>query len=252
MKKFIPLIITTFISITLLSLDITAKVKTSNFIGRVVFSIYYDVVEIVPRLSNLKAENQRLHKELTKLSYKNTQLKEAQLENIKLRKLLDFKQRTELEMTPAEVIGLDYGRFANSIVIDKGEDEGLSYNDPVVTYQGIVGKIIEALPTKSIVQPLYDRNCRVSVLIQKNRTFGILVWESGENLSLKGIPIYADVRENDLVISSGLGGIFPKGFNVGTVDYVTPEPTGLFLEVSVRPTADFSKLEHVLVITGAK
>jgi rod shape-determining protein MreC len=110
--------------------------------------------------------------------------------------------------------------------------------------------LIEVTPSAAFLQYIQDPDFRVSVLIQRSRTAGILAWAPRKGAQVLDVPHHADVEEGDLVVTSGLGELFPKGILVGRVSRVSDEEGGLFQSVSVEPFVQFSHLEEVFVITG--
>jgi rod shape-determining protein MreC len=118
----------------------------------------------------------------------------------------------------------------------------------VVTSQGLVGRVVEVYPSAALVQILLDRNCPVSAMIHRSRVSGILAYEGGTAFRLKNVLWRMDVREGDIVVSSGLGGLYPKGLQLGWVSEVSSNPRDLFKEIVVEPSVDFNSLEEVFVL----
>ena len=133
---------------------------------------------------NLRDENQKLRQFNARLSFDNMQLQEALLENMRLRELLAFKQKTQYDLIPAEVVGHNPQSIFNGLLLNEGSSRGLTPEDPVLTADGLVGKIIVADENSSISQILLDRNSRISAKIQRNRELGIIAWDGGANLKL--------------------------------------------------------------------
>jgi rod shape-determining protein MreC len=200
--------------------------------------------------ARMGSENARLRDAAARLALENFALREAELENVRLRTLLDFKAASWFQLEPAAVLARDAGRFGRALKISKGRGAGLGVNMPVVNHEGLVGKVIEVDAGSSFVQILRDPDCRVSALVQRSRVAGILAWDPREGVRLLDVPHHADVEVGDLIVTSGLGEIFPKGILVGRVESVTFEEAHLFRRIEVEPFVDFSHLEEVFVITG--
>lgn len=188
----------------------------------------------------LTAENRQLKSELM-------QVQEIRLANERLRKLLDFKAEIDLSTLPAQVISEDASSWFRTVVIDKGSDDGVREGMPVVVAEGVVGRTISVAAQQSRVLLITDASSAVASLVQKNRTRGICRGQ-GDSLTLDFALRLEDIAEGDLIVTSGTGGIFPKGLTVGYVEDVSPVEYGLFQPVSVTPTVDFSRLEEVLVL----
>jgi rod shape-determining protein MreC len=225
------------------------RVETGKALGRVVFFPFQKGVSFIEDLVSLRSENRNLNTRLTELSLQIQFLQEYRYENKSLRKLLAFKEKGKFDLLPAEVIGRSPGQMNHTIIIDRGENSGIQVNMPVVTDEGIVGKVSEVSNRTALVQTLLDRNCRVSAFIQKSRGLGIVKWQGGTTLLFDNLPIQEDVRVGDQIISSGLGGIFPKGLQIGVIHNIREGRRGLFHEIEVEPAVT-SKVEDVFIILG--
>ncbi|HID95827.1 MAG TPA: rod shape-determining protein MreC [Candidatus Latescibacteria bacterium] len=203
----------------------------------------------VTKISDLRQENRFLRERNAELSFEVQRLRSIKFENLRLRKLLGFKEQCEFSLLPAEVIAHGTERIVNSILIGVGSEDGVRKDMPVLTAEGLVGRVFRVFPTTAVVQLLTDRNCRVSAtVLNEKRIIGIIEWRGGAVLELKNVPVRSDIKVGDVVVSSGLGGIFPRGLKIGSVTKVGGEELGLFREVEVRPSARFSELEEVFVV----
>jgi len=202
-------------------------------------------------LMYLQRENERLRRRATQLFVENSILKKAQHENKRLRDLLRFEKMSDFRLVPAEVIGWSGDRTVNSIVINVGQHGGIERNMPVITPDGLVGKVYRVTPRAAVVQLLLDPNCRVSAIVQRSRVLGIMEWERGARCLLRNVPIRNDVAEGDTVVSSGMGGVFPKGLMLGYVSAVRGTEWQLFKEIALVPAVDFTHLEEVFVLINA-
>ncbi len=200
------------------------------------------------QLVSTAKENDRLTRQLELIREQNLRYKEVELSNARLRSLLDFKQSMNRQVISAEVIGKDPSPWFQSVIIDKGIDDGVNTGFPVVIPKGIVGQITEASGHYAKVLLLIDQNNAVDGLIQQTRARGIVKGASGEYCIFKYVLRKHEIRTGDIVISSGLDAVFPKGLRIGRVTGVIKRNSGIFQEVSVTPFVDFEKLEEVLVI----
>ncbi|MCH7761216.1 rod shape-determining protein MreC [candidate division TA06 bacterium] len=238
-----------FLSFGMMVMGEKPKVLFGKALGRVVFFPFQKGVSFTRGLLEIKKKSRTLSTRLASLSLENQLLQEFRYENENLRRLVEFKEKGEFEMAPAEVIGRSPGRMNQSLLIDRGKKNGIRINMPVVTYEGIVGKVIELTDHTALVQTLFDRNSRVSSFVQRSRALGILRWRSGTTLLLDNVPIQEDVQIGDRIISSGFGGIFPKGLQAGTIRETREGRRGLFHKIIVEPAVS-SKVEEVFIITG--
>ncbi|PLX97866.1 MAG: rod shape-determining protein MreC [Desulfuromonas sp.] len=186
--------------------------------------------------------NRELHAQLR-------QTEEIVRENDRLRKLLAFVDDLDRAALPAQVIGEDASNWSRTIVINKGARAGLRVGAPVVSADGVVGRIIKIAPNSSRVLLITDASSAVAVLVQRTRTRGV-VRGLGDSLTLEYALRDGDIREGDLLVSSGMGGVFPKGLPLGLVTAVKTDQFSLFQQVTAQTTTDFSHLEEVMVIVG--
>lgn len=206
------------------------------------WSNYLGLLETRQRNLQLDAENRRLKAELR-------QVAEVRLQNTRLRELLALVDEVDRPAMPAQVIGEDASNWARTIVIDKGSRAGLSDGLPVVAAEGVVGRIIKTAPNSSRVLLITDASSAVAALVQRTRARGV-ARGLGVKLSLDYSLRNADIQVEDLLITSGMGGVFPKGLTLGRIAGVERDEFGLFQRVEVTPAADFSRLEEVMVLLG--
>jgi len=192
-------------------------------------------------------ENTRLTKEVRHLQSQLSALTEISLENERLRSLLNFSKEVDLPVLPAQVIAEDVAGWFRTVVIDKGLSDGVREGMPVVVAEGVVGRVIRSAPDQARVLLVTDPSSAVASLVQRNRTRGVCRGQ-GETLSLDFVLRMDDLTPGDTIVTSGTGGIFPKGLVVGIVQEATRKEYGLFQEVTVGPAVDFSRLEEVLVL----
>jgi len=193
-------------------------------------------------------QNQRLKKELGHIQRQLHEARELHIENVRLRELLDFKEKSVYPLTAASVIGYDPTNLSSVIVIDKGTREGISSDLAVITNDGLVGRIIETGRKTSKVLLINDINSGVAALIQRSRQIGLVSGTLTEKLILQYLPIDSDVQISDLVVTSGLSGIYPKGILIGKVTKVREEKGSGEIMAMLEPSADLTQLEEVLVV----
>ena len=181
------------------------------------------------------------------LALGNMQMQEAAWENVRLRKALSFRPLDEsTRVISAEVIGRDPDHIYDTIVINAGREHGVDKDMPVVTPEGLVGHIAQVGASDSVVQLLM--RTRVSALIQATRAQGIVAWIDGQ-FRLQFVEASNLVQEGFLVVSSGLGGRYPKGIPIGRVVEVSQEKRApVFLRVVLKSLVDFAVLEEVFVL----
>jgi len=209
-------------------------------------------------LRGVERENERLLRQVRELKRENYHLREQAIENERLRRLLKFKPRKDIESwIPAQVRADDLSGLYKTVSINKGSLHGIKPRMAVITYESaLVGQILDEPGsnigyTVSQVLLLTDSRSRVEVMVQRpgSRAKGILVGRpESDECELLYVDRLADVREGDLLISSGYGGVFIKGWPAGRVVEIERDPSRFYPRIRVEPVADFSRLEEVMVI----
>ncbi len=199
-------------------------------------------------IADVSDENERLQKEIDKLIRQNNELNEQLRQRGRIGDLMDYQQERQLKSVVATVIGRDPTQWARVVFINKGTQDGLRENLAVVTNAGVVGYVIQAGLNTSKVMLIVDGRSAVDTLFGFDRISGIVVGTGMEFCEMKYVPITAEVNVGDRILSSGLGGIYPKGLVVGVVISITKATQGLFQEISIAPSADFGRLEEVLIL----
>ncbi len=204
-------------------------------------------------LTKSQEENVLLHATIRDLKSRNNQLQEEALENNRLKKLLALKESLLYSTIAARVIAQAPGDMFTTVLIDKGDKDGIAVNMPVVTYnddnQGVVGKVSEVMDDTSVVLLLTNPVCKISVLITRTRFDGLLEGRAQVNqCRLNYLSLDADVKAGDTVVTSGKGSLFPKGLIIGKVTEVSITEGKLYKSARVSPVIDLTRLEEVLVI----
>lgn len=247
-KEYFILLLLILISLILLALNDNPQIKQIRSYTVGLIGVAQNTLTLFPNFFNLQKENEILRQLNVTLSDEVSRLREAKLENVQLRRLLKFKQESTYKLITADVIGKSLYLLRNTITLNSGYADSVRVNMPIITEQGIVGRIIATSANYSIGQILYNKDFRTSVKIQRSRVDGILAWAGGDFLLMKNVSKKQDVRAGDLVITSEYSKIFPSNFKVGIVTKVTENPISLFKEIQIEPTIDFAKLEQVFII----
>jgi rod shape-determining protein MreC len=198
-------------------------------------------------LRDVEAENEALKKQLADAQIELQELRGQAHRSRGFERLLELRDRTELKTTAAEVIGAAATPDFRTLTINKGTDDGVEADMAVIAPAGAVGRVVVPSGRAAKVQLLIDRNAAAGVLIERSRAQGVLVGGGDDLLSLEYVADMADVVVGDVVVTSGIDGIFPKGFSVGRIETIEKTSGGL-RKITVRPSVDFSSLEEVLVV----
>ncbi|MGQ0732641.1 MAG: rod shape-determining protein MreC [Acidobacteriota bacterium] len=197
-------------------------------------------------LRDVEVQNAALRRELRALQVELQQVRAQAQRTDSLRRLLDLREHTSVETTAAEIIGAAPDPEFRTLTIDKGTSDGLRADMAVIAPAGVVGRVILPSLRAAKVQLLIDASAAAGAMIERSRAQGVVIGQ-GTRLRMEYVPGSADVQVGDLVVTSGIDGVYPKGFVIGTVDRVERGP-GTFHDIVVRPTVDFSRLEEVLVV----
>lgn len=203
------------------------------------------------RWGQVQEENSRLRYQNAMLQIRNSQLAEAHFENLRLREMVGFAETTPMKLLATRIIGSSGPAAMNTIVLNVGYGQGVRENMPLVSADGLVGKIITVSTTHSIAQLLTDRSFRVAALVQRSRVQGVFQWEGFNSGLLTGVYLSADVKVGDWVVTSGQNSLFPLGLKIGVVSQIDAAHAGFFQRIYVKPRLDFSRLEEVFVILDA-
>ena len=213
-------------------------------------SVYYPaqvVVSSVNRIHSVSYENGCLKRENARLKMERDNLREGMEELQRLRELVHFDNVWDYSIVTARVIGKNPGRFLTTFVVNRGTEHGIEMNMPVFTTHGLVGRISAVSNSHSKVQLLPDPSLHVSVMVQRTRVVGFLEGGSVNYLNAS-IPSYTGVHEGDTVVTSGLGGIYPKGIGIGVVRSMHKGDLDVVTELELDPFQNFTHLEEVFIM----
>lgn len=199
-------------------------------------------------LQGVEEENRQLRRDLDALQGQNNQLLESASATKRLTALLEFKAQARPTMIAAQVIGRDTGNWYRTIILDKGQADGIQADMGVITPAGVVGRIVKTTAATSVVLLVTDPNNAIAGLIQRTRDEGIVEGTMQGLAHLKYIPLLSGVRAGDRVVTSGLVGGFPRGLAIGTITSIDKEEGALFQSADLTPDVDGNRVEEVLVI----
>ncbi|MEW6427646.1 MAG: rod shape-determining protein MreC [Thermodesulfobacteriota bacterium] len=215
--------------------------KGSGAVGRI-WDRYINLIGV-------QEENTRLRVKIEELTLKLSAYREEAARTSGLRALLDMKESLPAPRLSCEIIGRDPSLWFRTVVVNRGANDGLRPGLPAVNAEGVVGQVIDAGPYHAKILLAIDPNSAIDVIVQRSRTQGIIKGD-GTGYQLNYVLQNADVQKGDILITSGMGGFFPKGLPVGVVEEVIQSKRGMFQQITVRPTVDFSRLETLLLLLG--
>lgn len=228
------------------AVPVRAPLLALRALGRGIAKTFGDV-------ATLGDECARLRDEVGRLTREAAERHEVELQNERLRRLLDFRTRQhQVELTAAAVVGRDPHPWRRTLLIDKGSADGVGRDDPVLVTDGVVGRVVEVYRSSARVLLLQDLQSSIGAMLQRTRSTGDAQGTGEELLVMRNLPLDAGVKAGDAVVTSGMSTFYPKGLQVGTVASTRRDDKRLDLEVRIRPSADLSRCEEVLVMRRLK
>jgi rod shape-determining protein MreC len=204
----------------------------------------------------LQDENQRMAAEMSRLMGEVRELKTLDSENARLREQLDFARRSDRALLPCEVIARNREGWWQSVRVDKGSGQGVARGMAVVSVEGLVGRTVEVSEHTCDVLLISDPACKVAAQVARTGSFGIVAgrgpsWKGQAICRMEFINKNDEIRAGDEVVTSGLGGVYPRGLLVGYVDRVVLDASGLYQYADVVAKADIGKFEYAFVVANA-
>ncbi|HUJ79328.1 MAG TPA: rod shape-determining protein MreC [Nitrospiria bacterium] len=199
-------------------------------------------------LWNLGDENHRLRDQVARLEQEVTHLQEQLSASGRRDALTAFGKTLADQAMVADVIGRDPTNWYQSVVINRGQRDGVKVDMGVAVQEGVVGRVIKVMPKTAVVLLVSDRDSVVPGMIQRGRDEGLIQGTGGKQLRMKYVSTLASVQVGDLVITSGLAGMFPKELRIGTVTAIERMPDAISQQLMLAPAVDLNRLEEVLVL----
>jgi rod shape-determining protein MreC len=247
-KEYAVLSLLLVVSLVLMALNDNTQIRHIRGLATVVFGVMQDQLAFVPRYFSLRKENDILRRMNVDLADEASLLREAKLENDRLRRLLGFKDVSHYSLVAARVVGKNLTLLRNTITLSVGKLDGILPHMPVVGDGGLVGVVSNVSDHYSVVRILYNADFRASAKSQRSRVDGILAWD-GDDLMLTNVAKNLDIVAGDTLITSDYSSTYPPNIRIGTVSEVAEQQGSLFKRVLVSPGVDFVKLEEVFVVS---
>jgi rod shape-determining protein MreC len=250
-KEYVVLALLIIVSTVLLSLNDNVQMRAvrSYTVGFIGFA--QDMLATVPNVFELRRENAVLRQLNVNLSDEVGRLREARLENLRLRGLLAFKQDSPFHLVAADVVGKSFHLLRNTITLNVGAADSIRVDMPIISESGLVGKVIAVSQGYAIGQLMFNKDFRASAKVQRSRVDGIVSWEGGDVLRMRNVAKMQDVREGDVITTSEYSNIFPRNIKIGYISRITQGPGTLFKEIDVTPSAELLAVEQVFIVTAA-
>ena len=252
-RKRLLLIYSTIILIAILlnSLgEVTKNSIASNCVSTVFYPFRYGW-NTMRSFKNYREENLRLKRELANLRVVVDRLLKYEKENERLKKILNFKEEKGVSLLLGEIVGRGVPRYSGSAVVNVGARDGVRKNLPAIVPEGVIGKVVHVNARSSVVQLITAPGFRASAMDRRSRVVGILQPKRTGQLIMSEVPLTEDVQPGDEIVTSGLGGVFPKGLRIGYVVDVSANPDRIFKNIEIMPFADAAGIEELFILLGS-
>jgi rod shape-determining protein MreC len=247
-KEYVALTIFVAVSLSLIVISRTTDVMPLRAFATGVVGAIQSTYAWIPNPISLNRENKELRGKAIELAAEVGRLRRAEAENAELRRLLGIAPRPGWKLAAAEVVGKTTTFQRNMVTLDLGANDHIVAGMAVVTDAGLVGRIYATSPSFSLVQMLFNTDLRVAAKIARTRVEGIIAWDGGPELVMRNVPKALDVQVGDLVVTSEFSSYFPADVPIGTIIRIEPEPNSLFRKVTVDPSVNLFRVEHVYVV----
>lgn len=246
-KEYVLFVVLVGISIVLMVFNDNPQIRFIRSLTVGSIGLVQQTFAFIPNIAALQRENELLRKVNVNLADEVNQLRESRLEIIRLRSMIALKETSSVGLTAGRIISKNMTLLRNTITLNVGTNDSISAGNPVVTGEGLVGRIVAVSGNFSIVQVLFNVDFRASAKVQRSRVDGIIAWD-GTTLILKEIAKSQDVKEGDAIITSEYSNAFPPGIKIGVVSRISEIPNSLFKKIEVAPTVNFTMTEEVYVM----
>ena len=246
-RTITSLIATVCVCLVLLTSSTARQQRIARTLTFTIFYPFQFYLSQTTRIKNIFAENKVMKEEIAAQSVTIAILKEKLLEIERLEELLQLQNKLSYDLVTARVVAKEPSLISRGAVISAGNEDSVGPYMPVINSRGVVGKVIQATRHMAMVQLLNDPSNRTGVMIRRTRETGILETENGTDFFIK-CRVHAEVEIGDTVITSGLGGVYPKGLKVGVISRIQEGRDPLFKLLFVIVDVDFNHLEEVFVM----
>lgn len=247
-KEYAATIFLTIIALLMISAGDNSRIRSFRTISVGIIASVQSAFDWVPNPWALETENKALRRLNRDLSLQGMELRDAGVKVEELRRMLEFREKSQMKLLAAEVVGKPTLQLRNYITINVGKADGVQEGMPVMTPAGLVGRIVGLSDHNAIVLLLINADSRIAARTLQGRNNGILVWDKEERLLLQNVPAVLTQEVGDTAITSGLSSLYPEDIVIGTVLEVEEEQGTLYHRIVIEPTVNFATLEEVFVV----
>lgn len=247
-KEYATVILLTIISVVIISSSSNTQLRSFRTISVGVVASVQSAFEWLPNPSALRSENHALRQLAKDLSVQSMRQRELAFKAEKYRQMLEFRERSDMRLLAAEVVGKTIIQNMNFATLSVGEKDGVRKGMPVITERGLVGQVVGTNESYSVVQLLLNRDTRIAARTLSGRHDGLVVWDGRNGMQMRDLPSSLPQLKGDTVVTSNFSSIFPENLIIGTIDTLYPEPGSLYYAIQITPAVDFSTMEEVFVV----
>jgi rod shape-determining protein MreC len=222
--------------------------RVGDVTARVFFYPFSELNDYITRLSTLTEENRRLRLQIAEASFQLSTQAEAVRENSRLRDFMGFEPPEKFKVVPVKIVSLLQNSYPVAAIINKGSDSSIRVDQPVINRLGLVGKITEVMPGFANVALLTDPSNPVSGRVADSRQIGIVRFSPENGLYFDNLPADANFNPGDLIITSGLGGVYPAGLSIAKIDSAAAEKGEILKKIWLTPTVNFFEIDELYVL----
>ncbi|MCK4632722.1 MAG: rod shape-determining protein MreC [candidate division Zixibacteria bacterium] len=242
--------------VVLAVLLIAGTFNLHNLVSQAIVSATYQPFFIiktsVSELFRSADERDELRQALVDASVRLSMLEEAARESERLRSVLGFEPAVGFQIVPARVVAVYGYELPVSAVINRGENDSVAVDQSIINRDGLVGRVVSVTPDFATIQLLTDPQNRVAARIDESREMGIVRYQTGEGMVLDNFPVQGNIKIGDGILSSGLGGVYPAGLRVGTVEGVERPEKQPFCRITLSPAVNFHNIEELFVLRSVQ
>lgn len=235
------------LSFILMALNDNVQVKQMRTIATVGLGVLQHQLSFIPRYFRLAEENELLRRMNLQLADEVSRLREAKLQNLRLRQSMGLKEVSSYPVLAANVVSKNLIMLRNTLTIDVGTSDGVAETMPVVSHEGLVGVVVAVSENYALINILLNTEFRVSGKNQRSRVDGI-VSSNGKEVFFKNVATSQDVQVGDPIVTSNYSNMFPEGIRIGVVQSVETSPGSMFKRIKLAEGVDFVRLEEVFVV----
>lgn len=247
-KEYIVLGAIIVVSFSLMALSASPAVQPLRAMTTVIVGTLQSVFGWIPNPFTIIESKEELRQRNIELSAELAKLRRARAENAELRNLLKLKPRPDFKLLAAEIVGKTASGERNLMTLDRGMSEGVRVGMAVITDAGLIGRVFATSSSFALVESLINTTVKVAAKVERSRVEGIIGWDGGPNLLMRGVPKALDVEIGDKIVTSEYSVYFPSDVPIGTVTKLEDEPNSLFRRIIVAPDAMPDRVEHAFIV----